>query len=170
MYCDSCGATIQTGQNHCTRCGKAVVGPVLMGSGRVARHWNMLGILWIAYSALNLIGAAVLLILANTLFAHFRNFLPPDAPAQAASVPMFLQPLFSAIAIFLFVKSAAGIIAGIGLLQHQSWARTLALIVGVVSLVNIPLGTALGVYTLWVLLSPNADEEYRGLARTAGAR
>ncbi len=169
MFCDSCGNAIQPGQNHCPRCGKAILGPVLPGSGRVARHGHMLGILWIAYSAFNLIGGGVLVILANTLFAHLGSLLPPDAPPEAARVPMFLHPLLSFIGVMLLAKAAAGMIAGIGLLQHQSWARILTLIVGFISLLNIPIGTALGVYTLWVLLGPNADEEYQAMTKTVGA-
>jgi hypothetical protein len=34
-----------------------------------------------------------------------------------------------------------------------------------VALINVPFGTAMGVYTLWVLMSPEADNEYRRLAR-----
>ncbi len=169
MFCDSCGNAIQQGQNHCPRCGKAIVGPLLAGTGRVARHRHMLGILWIAYSALSAIGGAVLLILANTLFAHLGRFVPPDAPPPAPAVPMFLQPLMSFLAILLLGKAAAGIIAGVGLLQSQPWARILTLVVGFISLLNVPIGTALGVYTLWVLLAPNADEEYRTMTKAAGA-
>ena len=57
MFCDSCGAQIATGQAFCPRCGKAIVGAVQPGSSRVARHSQILGILWIAYSAFTAIGA-----------------------------------------------------------------------------------------------------------------
>lgn len=67
------------------------------------------------------------------------------------------------IATFMTLVSVPGIIAGIGLLKFQYWARILALIVGCLELLNFPLGTALGVYTLWVLLN---DEAIALLART----
>ena len=78
---------------------------------------------------------------------------------------MFIRPLLSAIAVVLMVKAAAGIAAGLGLLQRQDWGRILAIVLGAVSLINIPFGTALGIYTLWVLVSPGADKEYEALAR-----
>ena len=56
---------------------------------------------------------------------------------------------------FLFLLtpiSVAGIIGGIGLLKRRSWARILLLIVSVLQLLDIPLGTALGIYTIWVLI------------------
>jgi hypothetical protein len=53
------------------------------------------------------------------------------------------------------------------LLQKQQWARMIALVAGFIALLNIPLGTALGIYTIWVLMSSNAEEEYSKLAAVA---
>jgi uncharacterized membrane protein (DUF2068 family) len=96
---------------------------------------------------------------ANTIFAHLREFGAPE-PAGA-----FLRPLLSVIAILLLAKAALGFIAGWGLLQPESWARILALVLGFISLfTNIPFGTALGIYTMWVLLSSDSEREYEALA------
>ena len=159
MFCDSCGEALQAGQGFCKRCGKQVIGPVMEGSGRVARHNHLLGILWIAYSALSLIGGVILMIVSHTVFG------PLGLPSMPGGPPMFIRPLLSAIAIVLMCKAAAGIAAGLGLLQRQDWGRILAIVLGAVSLINIPFGTALGIYTLWVLVSPGADKEYEALAR-----
>ncbi len=160
MFCDSCGAQLQAGQGYCTRCGKQVIGPATPGSGRVARHAHLLGILWVAYSGISLVGGAVLMIVAHTVFGPFG--LPN---MHGGPPPMFVRPLLSGIAVLLLAKAGLGIAAGVGLLQRQEWARVLAIVIGVISLINIPFGTALGIYTLWVLISPNADQEYRALAR-----
>ena len=162
MFCDACGEALQPGQGYCKRCGKQVIGTVVAGSGRVARHTHLLGILWIAYSAISLLGAVILRIVAHTIFG------PRGLPSMPGGPPMFLQPLLSAIAVVLMVKAAVGIAAGLGLLQRQDWGRVVAIVIGVISLINIPFGTALGVYTLWVLVSPGADQEYRALVRSAG--
>ena len=160
MFCDSCGVALQAGQGYCTRCGKQVIGPVSAGSGRVARHTHLLGILWIAYSALSLLcGVAVI---AVSRFMHFRfGGMPPEAP-------IFVAPLLSFIALVLLAKGIIGIIAGSGLLQRQAWARVLTFVLAVISLFNMPFGTALGIYTLWVLISPNANSEYQAMAHSAG--
>ena len=63
----------------------------------------------------------------------------------------------------------AGFFAGWGLLQRESWARILALVVGFLALLNVPLGTALGIYTLWVLLPGQSDQEYRALSHREAA-
>ncbi len=57
------------------------------------------------------------------------------------------------IALFCFITSAPKLIAGIGLLKRRSWARILALILAILELMNIPIGTAIGIYAIWVLLN-----------------
>jgi len=54
---------------------------------------------------------------------------------------------------FLAVLALPGIIGGWGLLAQKQWARVLVIVLGILHLVNFPFGTALGVYTFWVLLS-----------------
>ncbi len=162
MFCDSCGAQIQAGQSFCQRCGKAIVGAVQPGSSRVARHAQLLGIFWIAYSAFTAIGAFFILV----FFAHMVPFIIQSAPPQHGGPPPevifgWMRPFMHMLAIFLLCKAAVGIVAGVGLLQRADWSRMLAVVVGCISLINVPFGTALGIYTLWVLLSPNAELEFR---------
>ena len=156
MFCDACGSTLQAGQNFCGRCGKEVRGGTHIAyphPSRVREHVRLLGILWIAYSALHVVGGVVLLVLSNTLFARPESFGGPHFPA-------FLQPLLSTIAVFLLAKAVAGFAAGWGLLQRESWARVLSIVVAFISLFNVPIGTALGIYTLWVLMPSQSDREY----------
>lgn len=163
MFCDRCGTELQAGQRFCGSCGKAIGVSVVPqpNDGRVNRHIQILAVLWLAASALNLIGGVVMFVLGGTLFGRMRGLEMPSA------VSGFLHGLFFALGILVLLKALAGFIAGWGLLERQPWARTLTLVLGFVSLLNIPLGTALGIYTIWVLLAPQADEEYRRLARAA---
>ena len=66
-------------------------------------------------------------------------------------------------AIFFTILALPGLVAGYGLLKRQPWARVLALVVGVLSLVNIPLGTVIGIYTFWVLLKPESTDYFTPL-------
>jgi hypothetical protein len=43
----------------------------------------------------------------------------------------------------------------------------LTIVFGAISLIDIPFGTALGIYTLWVLLPAESEEEYRSMASAA---
>ena len=60
------------------------------------------------------------------------------------------------LVMLVFTLSLPDIIAGIGLLKHRPWARILMIVVSVLNLINIPFGTLLGIYGLWVLLSWSA--------------
>jgi hypothetical protein len=163
MFCEQCGSSLAPGAQYCARCGRRLVGQVQLAypsRHRVQEHIRLLGIFWMALSAVNLIGGGVLLILANTLFPRWSHFAPNVHPT-------FLQPLLSFIGILILAKAAAGFLAGYGLLQREPWARILALILGFLALFNVPFGTALGIYTLWVLLPSTSEEEYRGLSRAA---
>jgi hypothetical protein len=158
MFCQNCGARVQPGQPYCSACAKPLTGYGVEQRSRFQRHFHLLGIFWIAYSIFSLLGGAVMLILANTVFGGMLS---------DSRMPEFLHPLFTAIAVFLLLKSMVGLAAGWGLLQHLDWARVLAIILGFLDLLHVPLGTILGVYTIWALLSPGAEGEYKALQHAA---
>ena len=158
MFCDRCGAALQSDQRFCGRCGKEFLGGTIVAfprRSRVREHIRLLGILWLALGALNAVGALILLVLANTLFLH----LPRMTGDPAATA--WLHPFLGAVAIVIGIKAAAGFLAGWGLLQRESWARMLALVLAFLSLFNVPFVTALGIYTLWVLLPAESDADYQ---------
>jgi hypothetical protein len=41
-------------------------------------------------------------------------------------------------------------------LKRKRWGQILGIVVGALSLVNFPVGTLIGIYTLWVLLQEAA--------------
>jgi hypothetical protein len=153
MFCDQCGGELQPGQGFCSRCGKAVSGPAAFAAprpGRVGAHIRLLGIFWLALSALEAVGGVAAIIIANTVFSPGSGEFPP-----------FIHPLVAAVGIVSIAKAAGGFLAGWGLLNRQPWARMLAIVLGVISLFfHIPFGTALGGYTLWVLLPAHSEQEY----------
>src|SRR5450432_1019863 len=166
MFCDGCGTAFQAGQRFCSVCGKECAGVVPVGyprRSRVQEHVRLLAILWFAFSALNALGGVILFILANTLFLHLHEMGAPEAPTA------FLHPFLAFIGILIIIKGAVGFLAGWGLLQRESWGRILVLILAFISLISPPFGTALGIYTLWVLLPAHAEEEYERYQATRAA-
>jgi ABC-type glycerol-3-phosphate transport system permease component len=51
----------------------------------------------------------------------------------------------------------AYILAGYGLLKYKSWARILAIILALLNLILFPIGTVIGIYTLWVMFNDEAE-------------
>ena len=68
---------------------------------------------------------------------------------QAAGI---LGIIAVALGSFLAVLAVPGIIGGWALFSGRSWGRPLVLVLGFLDLINIPFGTALGIYTIWALL------------------
>jgi hypothetical protein len=58
----------------------------------------------------------------------------------------------TAISTWLLLLSVPGIIGGIGVLRHQSWARYMVLVFSILDLFSVPMGTAVGAYSIWVLV------------------
>jgi hypothetical protein len=162
MFCDGCGSEVQAGQAFCSKCGKQIVGivaPAQRARNRVQRHVHLLGILWLALSAINGVGGVLVVIVANTLIPHLHDFgAPKDVPIE------FFTAILNVVGVLILAKSACGFLAGWGLLHRESWARVLTLVLGFVALIHVPFGTALGVYTLWVLLPTESQTEYETIA------
>ena len=75
-----------------------------------------------------------------------------------SELPWYVKLLLPSIGGLIVVTSIPEIIGGIGLLKKQGWARILVLILGFLNLLDIPIGTALGVYTIWVLLKEESAQ------------
>ena len=83
-------------------------------------------------------------------------------------IPVHGHPFFRGIGVLgillvglCLLFSLPGLLAGYGLLNYKPWARILTLILCFVNLLNIPLGTVLGLYGLWVLLSREGEQFYQ---------
>ncbi|HUZ46108.1 MAG TPA: zinc ribbon domain-containing protein [Terriglobia bacterium] len=172
MFCHNCGASIIQGQKFCSKCGAelaATANPPAQATSaapaaapfppvqkRIEKHARILAILWLAASGLRLLPALGLFLLGGGFVMHFVPF-----PMRA-----FILPIAGVLGAFLLASALAGLIAGWGLLHYRPWARVLALVLGAVSLIHFPFGTALGIYTLWVLLPTESEREYQRLAHT----
>jgi hypothetical protein len=161
VYCDRCGSELQDRQQYCGSCGKPVA-PVAKPArrGRVAKHLSVLGILWIVFSVMHLARGTFVATLLPGMMHWGRT------AAFGWGRPHFFLPeaFFGMFGGFLVILSVLGIIAGCGLLARQPWARTMAIIFGCFALMSFPFGTALGIYTLWVLGSSDSGREYREAA------
>lgn len=85
---------------------------------------------------------------------------------EEPEVAVILPTLAVVIGGSLVTLSALSVIGGVGLLKYRNWARILILIISAFDLLNIPIGTAVAIYTFWVLVQ---DETARlfGVQSTA---
>ena len=120
------------------------------------KHISLVGILNIVYESLSLIGAFVLFAIAFG-FRYFFEFISRydhhgmnEMPPELLDIIPFI---LTAIGILLFVFSIIGIIGAIGVMKKKEWGRITILVISFFDLIHIPLGTVLGVYSIWVLLN-----------------
>jgi hypothetical protein len=90
--------------------------------------------------------------LASAIF--FGLFAGPAAAAFYGPMAGYMVTGWMYMMLALTIPA---IVVGIGLLNFRPWARSLGAIIAILELVNFPLGTALGIYALWVLLSAETD-------------
>jgi hypothetical protein len=123
-----------------------------MDREKLPSHVTIVAILHIGLGALGLLAAAIVFV---TLFG---------VGALSADQQAFGILAFIAVAVggFLGILSIPGVIGGLGLLKYQPWARYLVLVLAVFQLFNVPIGTAVGVYTIWVLAQDQAVHLFSG--------
>jgi hypothetical protein len=134
----------------------------------MTQHIRILAILQIVYASLGiLLGVGVFL-----LFGGIAGIvgISADSPDSLVAIPILavIGGLASSVIIAL---SLPRLIAGMALYQFRNWGRILTLVVGVIGLLDFPIGTGLGIYALWVLTHRDAgplfDAEPRLVNRAA---
>ncbi len=119
---------------------------------KMEKHVHLLGVFWIVHGGLVLIGGIITFVLLFGL-----SFIP-DMDSGGTTV---LRVVGISVGGLLWLLSVPKIIAGVGLLKRMEWARILTLILSFLALFNIPLGTALGIYSLAILLRDDTTQLFQ---------
>jgi len=109
-------------------------------------HNKVIGTMHLIYGSFN----ALMMFILVPLFAWIYGMtnVEPQVPGEVKT----LLGVFVAFILFLaLIFAIPPIAAGYGLLKHKSWARTAAIVSSILAVISMPLGTALGVYSLWFL-------------------
>ncbi len=110
-------------------------------------HVKIVAALRIGMSVLVLVGAALvfLSVVGGGLLSG-----DPDAIRITGIVGTILAGVLALFCI-------PGIVAGVGLLRYRNWARILNLVLSIFDLLLFPIGTLIGVYSIWVLAQREAE-------------
>jgi hypothetical protein len=185
MFCDQCGTPSEPTANFCTRCGKSL-SPVIpspslpqtatayplptapaVSRGQVRRHLPLLAVFWILYAAIRLVGVFWLFAVGRVFIPSFITAIISLSQPIAHRYPFgwLVSQSLGILTAWIAFWAALELIAAWGLLERAAWARLLVLILAVLSLFRFPLGSLLGIYTLWVMLPGYAAAEYAELSR-----
>ena len=117
------------------------------------QHVSLVGALHVGFGVLGLLGALAIYITFNFAIDYVEH----DPVAE--QILTFFGGTLSLLILFF---SCLGIIGGIGLFSYRPWARILVMIVSAINCLNIPVGTAKGVYSIWVLMQKETIEMFEG--------
>lgn len=129
-----------------------------MNMKQIEQHVPILG-------GIHLISGALFVVIGAFVFI----LLTGVGAAVAGEDPVAPRVLFlvgTAVGALLVILGLPGIAAGYGLLKRRPWARILAIVVGVLNLFNMPIGTAVGIYTLVILMQAEASDYFTALKST----
>ena len=79
-----------------------------------------------------------------------------DAPEAQTILGIVGGTLFTVSALL----SLPGLVVGYGLLKRRPWARIAAIVVSLLIGLHFPIGTLLGVYTLWAMSQVSAKDYF----------
>jgi len=114
-------------------------------------HVDFVGVLFVVWGLLTTLVGVSTLALGVAAVALIAQASRGGSGGQVAAG--LIAAIFTTLAVVAIVWGAAHVVVGVPLRQRKPWARLVALLLGSVDLVLLPYGTALGVYTLWVLLN-----------------
>jgi hypothetical protein len=170
MYCSGCGLALAPGQGICPQCGRPAVAPVPPVAGlefqlqNYAGKIKTLGIVWFIYAGFSLLRGIVGLAFAGAfLSGRFGPWMHGPWGGDALP-PMWFGPALLHFAwMLLVVRACLAAVAGWGLLHHEPWGRIVAIVVAFLSLLKFPIGTAMGIWTLVMLLGYRNSTLYEQL-------
>ncbi len=131
-----------------------------MNEEKLDSHKKVLGILYVVSGILVILGA----LLINVILSLVFSFAFDNANPEEQKIIDFVTALVAYVpGIIMIFFAGPSLLAGIGLLAKQKWALLLALIVGCLKLFSFPIGTAIGIYAIWIF------SEDQKLSRTTQA-
>jgi hypothetical protein len=115
-----------------------------------ANRIRALSTVWFIYAGLVLVTGLIGLSFANSFL---NNGFGPWMHGPWAHGNFPFGPAIIRFAWIVIVgRAALAIAAGWGLMEHAPWGRIVAIVAAFLSLIKIPFGTAIGIWTLVMLL------------------
>jgi hypothetical protein len=164
MFCSGCGQPLTPGQQVCSQCGRPTVPPpvpppplVPNMAFEVANYANRvkaLSTVWFIYGGLVIVTGIIGLTFAREFFnGGFGPWMHgPWAHGNFPFGPGFGSAIIHFAWIMIVVRAGLAFAAGYGLMERAPWGRVVAIVAAFLSILKIPFGTALAIWTLVTLL------------------
>lgn len=160
MFCSGCGHALVPGQQACPQCGRPLPPPpppvpnLAFEVANYANRVRALSTVWFIYGGLVIVTGIIGLSFANAFFSH--GFAPwMHGPMNRGDFPFgpgFGSAIIHFAWIMIAVRAGLAFAAGWGLMERAPWGRVVAIVAAFLSILKIPFGTALAIWTLVTLL------------------
>jgi hypothetical protein len=139
--------------------------PLLAPIPRVQRHLQTLGILWCVFGVYRVVSGLIgMFFLRAVSMRGFGGDWPFGGHSMGPFGPPWMTALLPVVAVTTMVAAVLAFLVGYSLLTRRPWGRVVAIIIAILTLIKFPFGTALGIYTLWVLAPSLSGMEYDAIA------
>lgn len=108
------------------------------------QHNKYIAYAFIAHGAFQFL---MIFFMAAMFYLIFPPFDDPSGPPPPP--PAFFVLIFGFMFVFQMLFAAPSFIASYGLLKRKPWARIASIVAAALSAMNVPIGTAAAVYSLW---------------------
>lgn len=159
MYCSGCGQAIEAGQAICPKCSRplAPIVPPVPGLQFLLENYagkiRLLSIFWFVYAGLSLLTGIAGLTFARSFLSGGFGPWANNPWTHGPMPPIWIGPaFFHLIWVMLVFRAALAVAAGWGLMEHTQWGRLVAIVAAILCMLKFPFGTAIGVWTLVMLL------------------
>ena len=159
MFCSACGHEIVSGQAFCPQCGRPAAAPIPPVPGiefqlqYYASKIRALSVVWYIYAGLMIVTGVIGMTFASAFLQGPWGHWMHGPWGHGPFPPDFFGPaLVHMVWVFLFARAALAVAAGWGLMEHAPWGRMVAIVAAFLSLLRFPFGTALGIWTLVMLM------------------
>jgi hypothetical protein len=110
---------------------------------------------------LRIIGSAMYLFLALVVLVIYGGIailVGGSGGSEAAAAEPVLKVVVVCLSMLFGVLALPGLLTGWGLLNYRPWARIVNIVLSIFDLLHVPVGTAIGAYSLWVMFHPETAE------------
>lgn len=105
-------------------------------------------------------GFQLLMMLLMAAFFLTFMFSIPTRPGEPAPPTAIFGVMIAFMTVVQLIFTTPSLVASYALRKKKPWARMAAIVAGVVSAMNVPIGTAACVYAMWFFMGDNWKEVY----------
>ncbi len=155
MFCSACGQAMVAGQAACSRCGRPVMvaPPATPGFQFELTSYisklRSLSVVWFIYGGFSVLLGIIGMAFADAfLSGRFHYWMHGPFPPHMWFGPAILRFAW----VFLIIRAGLSLAAGWGLAERTAWGRVIAIVAAFANILKFPFGTALGIWTLVMLM------------------